>query len=118
MLVKSKEDDNHVEDLEETLAVLRNFWLKLNFKKCAFLASGGHFLGFIVTQRGIEAKPSKIKVILNMRTPNCNNEVQQLTGRIAALSRFILKSAGKSRFILERWYLKSLEENTASSHHS
>ncbi|KAL0395021.1 UNVERIFIED_CONTAM: hypothetical protein Slati_4468300 [Sesamum latifolium] len=50
----------------------------------------------MVTQRGIEANPSKIKAILDMKAPSSINEVQRLTGRIAALSRFISKSAEKS----------------------
>ncbi|KAL0458670.1 UNVERIFIED_CONTAM: Ribonuclease HI [Sesamum latifolium] len=50
----------------------------------------------MVTQRGIEANLSKIKAILDMKAPSSINEVQQLTGRIAALSRFISKSAEKS----------------------
>ncbi|KAL0444817.1 UNVERIFIED_CONTAM: hypothetical protein Slati_2204400 [Sesamum latifolium] len=96
MLVKSKEARNHVEDLEETFAVLRKYRLKLNPGKCAFGVSGGRFLGFMVTQRGIEANPSKIKAILDMGSPTNINEVQRLTGRIATLNRFILKSAKKS----------------------
>ncbi|KAL0449276.1 UNVERIFIED_CONTAM: hypothetical protein Slati_1484000 [Sesamum latifolium] len=50
----------------------------------------------MVTQRVIEANPSKIKAILDMKAPSSINEVQRLTGRIAALSRFISKSAEKS----------------------
>ncbi|KAL0420712.1 UNVERIFIED_CONTAM: hypothetical protein Slati_3094100 [Sesamum latifolium] len=69
MLVKSKEVHHHVEDLEETFAALRKYRLKLNPGKCAFGVSGGRFLGFMVTQRGIEANPDKIKVILDMRPP-------------------------------------------------
>ncbi|KAL0302896.1 UNVERIFIED_CONTAM: hypothetical protein Sradi_6157700 [Sesamum radiatum] len=55
ILVKSKEAHHHVEDLNETFAVLRKYRLKLNPWKCAFEVSGGRFLGFMVTQRGIEA---------------------------------------------------------------
>ncbi|KAL0454247.1 UNVERIFIED_CONTAM: hypothetical protein Slati_0763900 [Sesamum latifolium] len=51
MLVKSKEARNHVEDLEETFAVLRKYRLKLNPEKCAFGVSGGRFLRFMVAQR-------------------------------------------------------------------
>ncbi|KAL0456179.1 UNVERIFIED_CONTAM: Retrovirus-related Pol polyprotein from transposon opus [Sesamum latifolium] len=57
---------------------------------------GGRFLGFMVTQTEIEANPSKIKAILDMKDPSNFNEVQRLTGRIAALSRFISKSMEKS----------------------
>ncbi|KAL0359464.1 UNVERIFIED_CONTAM: hypothetical protein Sangu_0795800 [Sesamum angustifolium] len=47
----------------------------------------------MVTQRSIEANPTKIKAILDMGPPTSINEVQRLTGRIATLSRFISKSA-------------------------
>ncbi|KAL0449102.1 UNVERIFIED_CONTAM: hypothetical protein Slati_1466600 [Sesamum latifolium] len=96
MLVKSRKAEDHVTDLEETLSVLKKYRLKLNPAKCAFGVRGGCFLGFMVTQRGIEANPLKIKAILDMKAPACINEVQRLTGRIAALSRFISESAEKS----------------------
>ncbi|KAL0416413.1 UNVERIFIED_CONTAM: Pro-Pol polyprotein [Sesamum latifolium] len=96
MLVKSKKAENHIADLEETFAVLRKYRLKLNPAKCAFGVQGGRFLGCMVTQRGIEANPLKIKAILDMKAPACIDEVQRLTRRIAALSRFISKSAEKS----------------------
>ncbi|KAL0446200.1 UNVERIFIED_CONTAM: hypothetical protein Slati_1747900 [Sesamum latifolium] len=96
MLVESKKTEDHIADLEETFAVLRKYKLKLNPAKCAFGVQGDRFLGFMVTQRGIEANPLKIKAILDMKAPACINEVQRLTGRIAALSRFISKSAEKS----------------------
>ncbi|KAL0453019.1 UNVERIFIED_CONTAM: Retrovirus-related Pol polyprotein from transposon opus, partial [Sesamum latifolium] len=95
MLVKSKEAHRHVEDLNKTFAVLGKYPLKLNPGKCAFGVSGGRFLGFMVTQQGVEANPDKIKAILDMGPPTNINEVQRLTGRIAALSRFISKSAEK-----------------------
>ncbi|KAL0406595.1 UNVERIFIED_CONTAM: hypothetical protein Slati_3973400 [Sesamum latifolium] len=81
MLVKSKKAHHHVEDLEETFVVLRKYRLKLNPGKCAFRVSGGRFLGFMVTQRGIKANPDKIKAIMDMGPPTNINEVQRLTGR-------------------------------------
>ncbi|KAL0449088.1 UNVERIFIED_CONTAM: hypothetical protein Slati_1465200 [Sesamum latifolium] len=74
MLVKSKEAYHHVGDLDETFAVLRKYRLKLNPGKCAFRVSGGRFLGFMVTQRGIEANPDKIKAIIDMGPPTNINE--------------------------------------------
>ncbi|KAL0463071.1 UNVERIFIED_CONTAM: hypothetical protein Slati_0194700 [Sesamum latifolium] len=96
MLVKSKEAGNHVVDLKETFSVLRKYRLKLNPTNCAFGVRGGRFLRFMVTQRGIEANPLKIKAILDMKAPTNVNEVQRLTGRIAAHSRFISKAVEKS----------------------
>ncbi|KAL0458686.1 UNVERIFIED_CONTAM: hypothetical protein Slati_0495800 [Sesamum latifolium] len=94
MLVKSKKAEDHIAELEET--VLRKYRLKLNPAKCAFGVQGGRFLRFMVTQRGIETNPLKIKAILDMKAPACVNEVQRSTGRITALSRFMSKSAEKS----------------------
>ncbi|KAL0421022.1 UNVERIFIED_CONTAM: hypothetical protein Slati_3125100 [Sesamum latifolium] len=71
MLVKSKKAAD-LKDLEETLSVLRKYKLKLNPAKCAFGVQGGRFLGFMVTQRGIEANPLKIKAIIDMKV--CGKE--------------------------------------------
>ncbi|KAL0345623.1 UNVERIFIED_CONTAM: putative protein K02A2.6 [Sesamum radiatum] len=96
MLVKSKEAGNHVADLEETFSVLRKYRLKLNPAKCTFRVWRGRFLRFMVTQRGIEANPLKIKAILDMKAPTNVDEVQRLTWKIAALSRFLSKTSEKS----------------------
>ena len=69
--------------------------MKLNPAKCAFGVSAEKFLGFIVNNRGIEANPDKIKVVLNMLPPSNIKEVQRLTGRIATLSRFLSKASDK-----------------------
>ena len=63
--------------------------MKLNPLKCAFGVSAGRFLGFLVTQRGIEANPAQLKAILQSPTPSSKKGIQQLTGRLAALGRFI-----------------------------
>ena len=63
--------------------------MKLNPLKCAFGVSVGRLLGFMVTQRGIEANPAQLKVILQSPAPNSKKGSQQLTGRLAALMRFI-----------------------------
>ncbi|KAL0329226.1 UNVERIFIED_CONTAM: hypothetical protein Sradi_4909300 [Sesamum radiatum] len=96
MLVKSREAKDHITDLEETFSILRKYRLKLNPEKCVFGVQGGRFLGFMITQRGIEANPLKIKAILDMKTPTNVNEMQKLTGKVTALSRFISKAAEKS----------------------
>ncbi|KAL0281851.1 UNVERIFIED_CONTAM: hypothetical protein Sradi_7281700 [Sesamum radiatum] len=96
MLVKIKKAEEHVKDLEETFSVLRKYKLKLNPVKCALGVQDGRFLGFMVTQRGIEANALKIKAIIDMKSPTCLNEVQRMRGRIGAMSRFISKSAEKS----------------------
>ena len=95
MLVKSKEEKDHLDDLKETFITLRQYSIKLNPSKCAFGVSLGKFLGFMVSQRGIEANPEKVKAILEMSSPKTIKEVQSLTGRVAALNRFVSKATDK-----------------------
>ena len=89
MLVKSKQRQNHVTHLQQIFYLLREYGMKLNPLKCAFGVSAGKFLGFMVTQRGIEENPLQIKAILQSPAPSSKKEIQQLTGRLAALGRFI-----------------------------
>ncbi|XP_042448901.1 uncharacterized mitochondrial protein AtMg00860-like [Zingiber officinale] len=65
-------------------------------EKCLFGAKSGCFLGYIVTERGIEANPSKVKTLQDMPPPRNLKEAQRLTGRITSLSRFISKSFERS----------------------
>ena len=85
-LVKSQRADHHMADLGEAFQVLRRHSMKLNPTKCAFGVGSGKFLGFMVSQRGIEANPSKIMAIMDMAPPTRGKQVQELNGRIAALS--------------------------------
>ena len=95
MLVKSLNEDKHLDDLRETFDTLRRHQMKLNPSKCAFGVSSGMFLGFMVSQRGIEANLDKIQAILDMEPPKNIKEVQSLTGWIAALNKFVSKVTDK-----------------------
>jgi hypothetical protein len=92
MLVKTKDEDKHLDDLEETFKTLCQYCMKLNPSKCVFDVSSGKFLGFMVSQRGIEANPDKIKAILEMTAPRTIKEVQNLTGSVATLNRFVSRA--------------------------
>ena len=74
MLVKSKEELTHLDDLKETFATLRQYQMKLNPSKCAFGVALRKFLGFMVFQRGIEANSEKVQVIFNMASPKTIKE--------------------------------------------
>ena len=95
MLVKSTTAELHITHMSEAFQILRAYNMKLNPAKCAFGVSARKFLGFIVNYRGIEANPDKIKVVLNMPPPSNIKEVQRLTGKVAALSRFVSKASDK-----------------------
>ena len=95
MLVKSTIAGLYITHLSEGFQILRNYNMKLNPAKCAFGVSAIKFLGFIVNHRGIEANPDKIKVLLDMPSLSGIKEVQRLTGKIAALSRFVSRASDK-----------------------
>ena len=95
MLVKSKEELAHLDDLKETFATLKQYQMKLNPSKCIFGVVSGKFLGFMVSQKGIEANPEKVQAIINMASPRTVKEVQKLTGRIVALNRFVSRATDK-----------------------
>ena len=95
MLVKSRREEDHLEDLKETFNTLRSYNMKLNPGKCVFGVTAGKFLGFMVSQRGIEANPDKIRAIMEMAPPRNVKEVQSLNGKIAALNRFVSRATDK-----------------------
>ena len=70
--------------------------MKLNPKKCVFGVPSGKLLGFIVSERGIEANPEKIAAINRLGKPTELKEVQKNTGCVAALSRFISRLGEKA----------------------
>ena len=80
MLVKSLDEGRHLDDLQETFNTLMRYNMKLNPSKCAFGVALGKFLGFMVSHRGIEANPEKIKSILDMKPSQNIKEIQSFTG--------------------------------------
>ena len=73
MVVKSKVESEHVNDLENIFEILRKHKLCLNASKCSFSVSSGKFLNYMVTHRGIVVNPDQIKEINNLQ-PHQNPE--------------------------------------------
>ena len=95
MLVKRLCEDDHLDNLRETFDTLRSYNMKLNPNKCAFGVTAGKFLGFMVSQRGIEVNLEKIRAIMELEPPKTIKEVQSLNGKIVALNRFVSKATDK-----------------------
>ena len=95
-IVKSKKEENLIPNLKETFGNMRKHNMRLNPKKCIFGIKAGKFLGFMVSQRGIDANPAKVQAILKLAEPKSKKDVMRLTGTMTALSRFIAKSVEKS----------------------
>ncbi|RVW96537.1 Retrovirus-related Pol polyprotein from transposon 17.6 [Vitis vinifera] len=97
IVVKSKTREEHVLHLQEVFHLLRKYDMKLNPSKCAFGVSAGKFLGFMVSQRGIEVSPDQVKAVMETSPPKSKKELQRLTGKLVALGRFIARFTDELR---------------------
>jgi hypothetical protein len=95
IVVKTRKASDLLSDLETTFKCLRAKGVKLNPEKCVFGVPQGMLLGFIVSERGIEANPEKIAVVTNMGPIKDLKGVQRVMGCLAALSRFISRLGEK-----------------------
>ena len=106
MVVKSKLESEHINDLGNIFEILRSHKLRLNASNCSFGVRSGKFLGYMVTHCGIEVNLDQIKAINNLQPPRNPKEVQKLIGMTAALNRFISRSVGRCRpffQLLNKW---------------
>ena len=95
MLVQSLRENDHLDDLQETFNTLWSYNMKLNPSKCVFRVTAGKFLGFMISQIGIEVNPEKVWAIMELEPPRTVKEVQNLNGKITALNRFVSKATDK-----------------------
>jgi hypothetical protein len=84
-----------IEDLKQTFENLKKWQRKLNPNKCIFGIPSGQLLGFLVSNRGIEASTKQIRAITEMGLPRYVKDVQKLTGCMVALNRFIYRLGKK-----------------------
>ena len=97
IVVKSKTREQHILHLQEVFYLLRQYGMKLNPSKCAFAVSADKFLGFMVSQRGIEVSPDQVKAVMETPPPRNKKELQRLTGKLVALGRFIARFTDELR---------------------
>ena len=95
MIAKSQGEEDHIINLKKLFERLRKFQLKLNPAKCTFGATSGKLLGFVVSQKGIEIDPDKVKAIQNLPPPRTQKEVRGFLGRLNYIARFISQLTAK-----------------------
>ena len=106
MVVKSKREIQHIDDLKELFEVLRQHRLYLNADKCTSGVGDGKFLGYLITNQGIKFNSDQIEAIKYLKPPSNPKEDQVLTYMLATLSRFISKFADQCRpfyQLLKKW---------------
>ena len=97
IVVKSKTRGEHALHLQEVFHLLRKYNMKLNPSKCTFGVSAGKFLGFMVSQRGIEVSLDQVKAVMETPPPRSKKELQRLTSKLVALGRFIARFTDELR---------------------
>lgn len=95
ILVKSLDAMDHLSHLEQVFDRLAKYRLVLNPKKCVFGVTSGKLLGFIVSRRGIEIDPKKVKAIIDMAPPRTLKHLRSLQGKLQSVRRFISQLADK-----------------------
>jgi hypothetical protein len=91
IVIASKKKETYISDLVKTFTNMCEARLKLNPEKCIFGITKGKVLGCLVSRKGIEANPDKIRALIQMQHLQSRKDVQKLTGRIASLNRFVSK---------------------------
>ena len=95
ILVKSLIAEHHLAHLCQAFEVLERYNMKLNPTKCSFGVFYGKFIGYMVTQHGIEANLDQIKFLMGIPSPTYIKDAQRLARRVATFNRFISRSSKK-----------------------
>ena len=91
MIVKSQDRADHLATLQRFFERIKQFRLRLNPKKCTFGVTSRKLLGHIVSERGIEVDPEKIRAILGMPASRTEREIRGFVGILQYISHFIAR---------------------------
>ncbi|PKI40896.1 hypothetical protein CRG98_038737 [Punica granatum] len=95
MIAKSKEGEDHLVNLKRLFDCLKKYKLRLNPAKCTFGVKSGKLLGFVVSEKGIEADPDKVKAIMELPPPSTVHRVRSFLGRLNYIAHFIANLTDK-----------------------
>ncbi|WJZ85709.1 hypothetical protein VitviT2T_005229 [Vitis vinifera] len=89
ILIYSRSYEDHEEHLKQVMRTLRAEKFYINLKKCTFMSPSVVFLGFVVSSKGVETDPEKIKAIVDWPVPTNIHEVRSFHGMATFYRRFI-----------------------------
>ena len=89
MIAKSHTEEDHLIHLQKLFERLNKYKLRLNSNKCTFGVRFGKLLGFVVSGKGIEVDPAKVKAIQEIHAPRTEKEVRRFLGQLNYIARFI-----------------------------
>ena len=82
----------HLTNLRGFFKRIKEYRLRLNLQRCIFGVTTRKLLGFLVSDRGIEVNPSKIKAILDMPLPKSEKEIRGFLGQLQYINRLIART--------------------------
>ena len=89
MIARSQAEEEHLDHLQKLFERMKEYKLRLNPNKCTFGVRSSKFLGFVVSNKGIEVDPVKVKAIQKIPAPRTEKEVRGFLGRLNYISIFI-----------------------------
>ena len=105
MIARSQTKEEHLDHMHKLFERMKEYKLKLNPNKCTFGVRSGKLLGFVVSSKGIEVDPTKVKAIQEIPAPRTEKEVKGFLGRhnyIARLISHITATCEQSQTLEER----------------
>ena len=97
IIIFSKNEEEHLQHLEEIFERLRKAGLKLKLQKCSFFKKHIQYLGHIISDEGIQPLPEKLESIRKMPTPQTAKQVKQFLGLVGYYRKFVPCFADISR---------------------
>ena len=89
IIIFSKTAEEHLDHIKQVFKKLRNVHLSMIFSKCQFFTKEIHYLGHILSRKGIKPLPSKTQAILNMHQPKAPKQVCAFLGLVGYYRKFI-----------------------------
>ena len=89
VIARSQTEEEHLDHLQKLFDRLKTYKLRLNLNKCTFGVRSGKLLGFVVSDKGIQLDPAKVKAIQEIPAPCTEKEVRGFLGRLNYIARFI-----------------------------
>ncbi|GJY47757.1 reverse transcriptase domain-containing protein [Tanacetum coccineum] len=93
IVVKSKDEQSLMEDLEETLNKLKWVNMKIDPNESTFGMKEGRFLGYTITEDGIRPDPAKVQAVMKIHTLRGPDQIRHLSLQLASIGKFIPKLA-------------------------
>lgn len=101
VVVRSMISEDHLRHLDKTFWIFPKYYMMHNLGKWTFGITMVQFVIFMITQRGIEPCPNKIKALRDMPIPRTIPQIQRLSERVAAIIRFIPRSVEKCQMFFK-----------------